>query len=797
MQRGAAARGASGMHVFYPEPAVGGVPAQLYASVAGLRHQDGVGQRTAVYGGGQLLRCGTGDEIAVTEGVEVIAAVVGKGHRGRRSDHGACAFHKADGAVFHDSRATYLGTVVGCQGHRGQLAWRHHQAVDDGIGAADSAQRYEASVAAVALHAYVHVAPAAGRSLDGLYGHEALPHAALAQHANSQRRAAAQAEIEVQVAHTVYGYLGQHQAAHGVALAAVGEALFAGHGDHYGFLAVGRAVMTAVEAVALLGHQPADDMLRRGDVQQGAVPRGTVHRGVVYVVVAVAVAEEHTAGRHYGYRGRETPRDGYVVNPDVDVLRGGLGAEGYVVGAVEARQRQVQRLPHSCGVEGQGVSWREGVGVGGHRHLAHHEAGSVVVAGAQPQGELVRSDVGHRQLRQRRYRGVAGGGVEVQRLVAVEGGHARSGVVGAPHGPPEGDAGRQRLFHVLTVGRGGRWRHGGHKALARGGSTADGRQVYVVAVAFREPGKAVHMQTVAAVGMGGVAHSRTVAGGEARRTVFYQYIVDSVPRAPRHSARRRRRHFAYGTARHRQLVEVHGAAARGGAQGYVVTVAAVVRQVGDKVLPASQCGKSQCVDTREGVDGVGVTHHTYHYGAVAQQALTHAVEVEAHHGPAYAVDGWQAHGDATAELQAVAAAVVVAVGDAAGAPHAPRGGQTAGLVAIEIYAIGDAPHRRPCVDTEAYGSVVGGGAGGTATVVIGCTDAAAAAQGLYVEGVDVVHVEPPDGGWRGAQGVLACLPAAGVAAQQRHTVGAFPVYLGRRAVEVANPYVVGYAGLHT
>ena len=180
MQRGAATGDASGMHVFYPEPAVGGVPAQLYASVAGLRHYDGVGQRTAVYGGGQPLRCGTGDESAVTEGVEVIAAVVGKGHRGRRSDLGAGALHKAGGAVFHDSRATYLGMVVGRQGHRGQLAWRHHQAVDDGVGATDGAQRHEASVATVALHAYVHVTPAAGRGLDGLYGHEALPHAALA-----------------------------------------------------------------------------------------------------------------------------------------------------------------------------------------------------------------------------------------------------------------------------------------------------------------------------------------------------------------------------------------------------------------------------------------------------------------------------------------------------------------------------------------------------------------------------------------------------------------------------------------
>ena len=522
----------------------------------------------------------------------------------------------------------------------------------------------------------------------------------------------------MQVAHTVYGYLGQHQAAHGVALVAVGKALFPRHGDHDGLLTVGRAVMTAVEAVALLGHQPADYMLRRGDVQQGAVPRGTVHRGVVYVVVAVAVAEEHAAGRHYGYRGRKTPRDCYVVNPDVDVLRGGLGAEGYVVAAAEARQRQVQSLPHSCGVEGQGVSWHEGVGVGGHRHLAHHEAGSVVVAGAQPQGELVRSDVGHRQLRQRCYRGVAGGGVEVQRLVAIEGGHVRGGIVGATYGPPEGYAGGQRLFHVLTVGRGGRWRHGGHKALARGGSAAEGREVYVVAVAFREPGEAVHMQAVAAVGMGGVAHSRAVAWGEARRTVFYYYIVDSVPRAPRHSARRRRRHFAYGTSRHRHLVEVHGAAARGSAQGYVVAVAAVVRQVGDKVLPAPQRGKTQCVDTREGADGVGITHHTHHYGTVAQQALTHAVEVEAHQGSAYAVKGRQAHGDATAELQAVAAVVIVAVGDAAGSTHAPRVGLTAGLVAVEVYAVGDAAHRRPCVDAETYGSVVGGGAGGAATVVV-------------------------------------------------------------------------------
>ena len=228
----------------------------------------------------------------------------------------------------------------------------------------------------------MHVSPGAGRCLDGIYGHEALPYAALSQHAHGKRRAAAQTEIEMQVAHTVYGYLGEHQAAHGVALTAVGDALLTGHGDDEGFQTVGCAVVATVEPVGRIRHKTVDDMCRASDMQHGTVPGSSVRRGIVYIVIGVAVGEEHAAGRHNGYCGCKAACHRQIIDPYVHALCGGLCHEGYIVGADEACQWQTQYLPSSTGVNHQSIMGRESVGVGGHRHLTNYKTCTIVVAGA-------------------------------------------------------------------------------------------------------------------------------------------------------------------------------------------------------------------------------------------------------------------------------------------------------------------------------------------------------------------------------------------------------------------------------
>ena len=175
----AAAGCAAGIHVFYPETAIGGLPAQFDAAVARLRHREAVGQRAAVDGRCQLQGRRAGGCAAVAEAVEVVGVVVGEGDCRRCRHRGARTLGEAGMAILHGPDAPDSGVVVGCQGHRRQLAGRYREAVDDGVAAAEGAQRCEASLATVGLKAHVHLAPGAGRCLHRVHRREAAPFAAL------------------------------------------------------------------------------------------------------------------------------------------------------------------------------------------------------------------------------------------------------------------------------------------------------------------------------------------------------------------------------------------------------------------------------------------------------------------------------------------------------------------------------------------------------------------------------------------------------------------------------------------
>ena len=313
-------------------------------------------------------------------------------------------------------------------------------------------------------------------------------------------------------------------------------------------------------------------------------------------------------------------------------------------------------------------------------------------------------DVAHRQLRQCRHRRVAGRCFHVQRLASAECRHLRCAAVGAAYGPSEGDACRECRLHILAVGCSLCRRQGGHQPLACGGATAEWREVYVVTCAAGQSDEGVTMGVCGTCGVHGNARARAVAGGKACVAVLYDHAVDAVPRAPRQRPCRRRRHLAYGAVGHRQVVHIHGAAARRGAQGDIAPVAAVARQVGHQVLPASECREVQGVHRREAVGRVGVGHHAHHYRVVVQQALVHAVEVEAHHRARHVGERRQADGGATGDAQAVAAAVAVAVGHAGSSAGAPVAGSVARDGVLEVVTVWGVVQRRPCVDAHRRGS---------------------------------------------------------------------------------------------